>query len=407
MKKKVMIYIVAIICFLAGGFATTKTCQAASAQVTITADSKDITVGDSIFVYINIDSDTLFGDFEANLTYDEELLQYKEGESVINGGDGFLRVSDMGVLQGDNTRRYTMEFEAIKSGYCEISFEGRTPVYEFTNGNEMSVSSSELTLNIKAQPTASTNAKLKSLTISSYKLSPTFDPGITEYDVSVDSETEELVISALPEDEKATISINGNEKFQEGKNNIIISVIAESGDVIKYTIHVNKSGVDVVPTTPPDQTTPEETNAFEIVSIDGEEYIIVSGRFKLIEAGSEVQIPEGYQVSSITLAGTSVTAYVPEDNAGSDFILLYAMNEKEEANFYRFDKVENTLLRYNPDAQKIETDDGVSADKMIELEKQYNDNLTKAAIFIAILCVVSGVLAFVSIRFWLKLKRRR
>ena len=407
MKKKMIMYIVAMVCFLAGAFATTTTCQAASAEITITADSKEVTVGDSLFVYININSETLFGDFEAYLAYDKELLQFKEGESVISGGDGLLSVSDMGVLQGDNTRRYTMEFEALKSGYCEISFDGRTPIYEFTNGNEMSVSSSALTINIKPQPTASTNAILKSLKISSYEMSPKFDSGITEYDINVDSDTEELVISALPEDEKATISISGNEKFQEGKNNVIISVIAESGDGIKYTIHVNKAGIEVTPTTPPNSTPSGETKDVEIVSIDGEEYIVISGRFKLIEAGSEVQVPEDYQVSSITLAGNSVTAYVPKDNATSDFILLYAMNENDEASFYRFDRVENTLLRYQPDPQKIETDNGVDADKIIELEKQYNNNLTKAAIFIVILCAISGVLAFVSIRFWLKLKRRR
>ncbi|HCR39554.1 MAG TPA: hypothetical protein DIW41_01505, partial [Lachnospiraceae bacterium] len=61
---------------LAGIFFTTKPVQAASAEIEIAADTKEVTVGDDFFVYIRITSDTMFGDFEANLTYDDELIEY-------------------------------------------------------------------------------------------------------------------------------------------------------------------------------------------------------------------------------------------------------------------------------------------------------------------------------------------
>ncbi|NLP34053.1 MAG: hypothetical protein GX359_02540, partial [Clostridiales bacterium] len=114
-----------IVTLLASLFLTAKPVQAASAEVEISADTNQVTVGEDFFVYIRINSDTMFADFEANLTYDDNLLEYTDGASVITGSSGFLKISDFGLAEGSTNRKYTLKFHALKTGNVEISFTGQ------------------------------------------------------------------------------------------------------------------------------------------------------------------------------------------------------------------------------------------------------------------------------------------
>ena len=387
----------------AGSFLTEKPCLAASADVQMSADFAEVTVGDNIFVYINIDSDVMFGNFEANLTYDDSILDYMGASSVIKGNSGFLKISDMNVLDGDNSRKYTMKFEALQVGICDITFSGPVKVYDFDTGYEMSVSSSELTLKVKAPETASTNAKLKTLKISPALLSPAFDTSIYEYNVNVGYETEQLIITALPEDKKSTVSITGNDLLTEGENKVVVSVLAESGTVIEYTIKVFREYAPTEATISPGAT----QSTFEITTIGGEKYAVYSGKYKLVIPDSSVIIPEGYQSASLIIEGVKISAFVPNDNKASDFVLIYAMNESGEAGFYQYDKVQKTLQRYVP-GNLVSNENTASAQTdETALTKGYNANLRKAALVIALLSILCTLMIFISIRLLLKLKGRK
>ncbi|MDF2944589.1 MAG: hypothetical protein K0S01_3447, partial [Herbinix sp.] len=232
LKKQIGVF---ILLFIAGGFVTAKPCLAASAEIEIASEASSITVGDNVYVYITITSNTLFSDFEANLTYDDNILEYQGGASVITGSSGFLKISDMGITEGSNTRKYTLKFEALQVGTSEISFSGPAMVSDFALEREMSVSSNVLTLEVKPTVTASSNANLKSLKINPSILEPIFDKNVFNYNVNVGYETENLIIDALPEDNKASVSISGNDFLKEGENKVIVTVLAESGDIIEYT----------------------------------------------------------------------------------------------------------------------------------------------------------------------------
>lgn len=384
-------------------FMPAKPSMAASAEVTISADKEEVTVGDTVYVYISINSDTSFGDFEANLTYDDEILQYNGGASVIKGNSGFLKISDTNVSEGDTSRKYSLEFEALQVGICEIAFSGRAIVYDFDSDQEMSVSSNVLTLNIKAPETASTNARLKSLKTSPVNITPDFDPGIYEYSVEVSHDTEELVIIALPEDSKAKVSISGNESLKEGENKVVISVLAESGDVIEYNINVTR---EAAPEEAPsgDEVSPDETqDSFKIIEEEGIKYLVFSGKYKLKEPDSSVSIPEGYKESSLTISDITITAYLPSDNEASDFILIYAENEYGNSGFYRYDRIEKTLQRYVPDYKSLKNSgDGSLADVLGSSKDK--EHLTTAVVVIALLSAFCAILIFVTVRMFFKLK---
>lgn len=405
MKKRKMMELGLILFFIfAGSFLFSKTSQAASADVEISADKVDITVGDNIFVYLKINSGSSFGDFEANLTYDDNILEYAGGPSVVKGSSGFLKISDMNVLDGDKSRKYTLKFEASKVGICDIQFNGAVMVYDINTGYEMSVSSNKLTLNVKAPVTASTNAKLKTLVTSPVNISPAFTPDGHEYKANVDFNTKELIITALPEDSKATVSISGNDSLAEGDNKVVISVLAESGDVIEYTIHVFRDSKPANGATQEDVVSPVPTQStFEVITVNGEKYAIYSGRYQILEPDSSIAIPEGYKQVTLIISDIAFNAYVPVKDEDSDFLLIYAENEFGETGFYQYDRIEKTLQRYHTNNAAIDTPASTDASSQQD-NGEDNERLNKAVIVIAALSVLCGLLTVAAVGLLFKLR---
>ena len=88
------------------------------------------------------------------------------------------------------------------------------------------------------EPTKSKNNNLTSLSITGYELN--FDPNTTKYEITVNSDVTELETIFEVEDTKSTASVEGNKDLKYGSNNIIVTVISESGDAKQYEILVNR-----------------------------------------------------------------------------------------------------------------------------------------------------------------------
>ncbi len=389
--------------FLAGGLLISEVASAASAEVQLSSDSTQVTLGQEFFVYVNISSSTMFGDFEGSITYDDDILEYQGGGRKVKGSSGYLTISDMDNTEGKTKRKYTMKFKAAQVGICTISFSDRAIVYEL-EGAEMSVSSNVLTINVVAPETASTNAKLKDLKINPSTLEPEFSQDIYEYTTSVDYSTDQLVVVALPEDDKASVSISGNEALQEGENKIRITVLAESGDVIEYSIKAMKAAAPTISEAPAEENNIPETihNEFEVVRTDGDKFAIYSGQYKLLEPGDDVAIPTGYLKTKLIITGVTVTAFYPEGNMESDYLLIYAENESGDAGFYQYDRVERTLQRYVPQPKIIIGDESETNMEELIGSSEYRSNLKKAAVVIGVLSAFCALLIFISIRLFIK-----
>ena len=391
-----------LLLFLIGTSLFAKPAFAASAEVELSSDLSEVTVGEEFFVYVNVSSEVLFGDFEGSITYDDDVLQYQGGVSQIKGSSGYLTLSDRDNTDGDKKRKYTMKFEAAQVGICKLAFSDRAVVYEL-EGAEMSVSSNVLTINVVAPETASNNTKLKALKISPSQLIPEFSAEIYEYTTAVEYTTEQLVIVALPEDDKAKITITGNEALAEGENKIRISVLAESGDIIEYSINATKAAAPDISEAPEDISIPDTIHGnFEVVRIDSDKFAVYSGQYKLSEPGSDVVIPAGYLKTKLIISDISVTAYYPEGNMGSDFLLIYAENELGESGFYRYDKIERTLQRYVSATDVVVGNKTETSMENLISSQEYRSNLTKAAVVIALLCAFSTLLIILCIRLFIK-----
>lgn len=90
---------------------------------------------------------------------------------------------------------------------------------------------------VTASNEKSNNNNLKE--INSKLITLDFDKEKLEYEVEVDSSVKELDLVAIPEDEKAKVSIS-NQKLNENKTIITIKVTSEKGDLKAYKVTVNK-----------------------------------------------------------------------------------------------------------------------------------------------------------------------
>lgn len=73
------------------------------------------------------------------------------------------------------------------------------------------------------------NTNLEILAIENVLLNPPFDTNTTHYKVEIPYETMNLNILAIPEDEKATVQIEGKENLKRGNNLIRVTVTAQDG----------------------------------------------------------------------------------------------------------------------------------------------------------------------------------
>lgn len=387
-------------------FLNNKVAMASSAEIELSTDLSEVTVGDDVYVYLRITSDVMFDNFETNLTYDDDILEYREGASVITGSSGFLKISDFASSEESTNRKYTMMFRATTPGSTEISFPGRAMVYSYDTGDEMPVSSNVLNIEVKPTETASDNASLKNLKISPTELTPEFKNDVYEYGTSVGTETNQLVINAVPEDSKAVVSISGNDLLKEGENKVIIKVKAETGSVKEYTINVYREFAADDENQEPTIAPGKSQSVFELVKISGEVYAIYNGKYKILDLASDVNIPSGYIKTKAIISDVSIDAYYPENDMENEFFLIYAENALGEKGFYSYDRIEKTLQRFVED-KNAPGNIVVPEDDEIMSSKKYKENLTKAAVVIAVLAVICAVLIVAFIRIYLKNNSRK
>lgn len=172
---------------------------------------------------------------------------YVNQETVNVRGTWSASGGQYGTLKkGDSVTRTGVSSETI-NGYVwsRITYNGKTAyvISSALTTTKVEVPKDE---EEKEEEEKSTNKLLKELIVEDYELTPEFNPQTTKYSLTLNETDEMLDITATPEDEKATVSITGNESFKVGNNIVKITVTAEDGTARIYTITVSKNNEDGV-----------------------------------------------------------------------------------------------------------------------------------------------------------------
>lgn len=208
-----------------------------SLDVMLEVASDDIVSGDTFKVnYVLEITDNSVNTIAGQFKYDEEVLELVDVSSELgwigsakNGK--FLYINDEGLTDEGRYVLLTATFKALKSGTSEVSVENP----EFYNNNVQYILDNDIKTNVLVN--ASSDNTLSSLTVAGNAIS--LVDGVMDYQVTVENETVSSVVEAITNNERASVSsIVAPEELTVGENKITITVVAENGDELIYTVTV-------------------------------------------------------------------------------------------------------------------------------------------------------------------------
>lgn len=245
----------------------------------------------------------------------------------------------------------------------------------------------------------SSNNALSSLTVSAGTLTPAFDPAITEYTLSLPSQSDRLTITANPSDSRATVQGDGDISLQDGETSLSVVVTAEDGSAKAYTITIQvaqaptlfldyngqRLGVvkDVSQVTPPAGFAPAEPITYSgdtlpiWTDVSGKRTLVYlmdektsAQGFYLFSQATGVQSPylpilcgsvtyiytdipkelssvPGLTPATVKAFGQTLNGWTYNDASLKDFCVLYLMDDAGSYGYYTYDSRAETLQRFS------------------------------------------------------------
>ena len=227
--KKILTFLcIFLMCIMLGRVENVKADENAS----ISISSASGNVGDIITITVTISASDGIDGATIPVSYDNSIIRPTSG-----GNSGVVTFSLLDMTYS-SSGQVSMDFEIIGAGTTTLSVTGDARIS--VNGYRAEVqgkSSGRVTGN--APSSASSDNTLKSLQISPGTLSPAFSAGTTTYTATVGKDVDELVVSAVANDDKAKVSVSGR-RMDPGRNTTRITVTAENGETRTYIIYTTK-----------------------------------------------------------------------------------------------------------------------------------------------------------------------
>lgn len=254
MKNLKAVFVFSFIIFFGSIFSSVD-----AASATISASSTNVTAGDSVSIYVNVNA----------AAWNVHVNGTGVSDSIVGYNDDGVNqnVSKTYALNTTNPGTYTISISGDVtdetsannpvSGTVTVVVNQKTQIdsgndnnnQNNNNGNNNSNNNQNNNTNVE-KDTRSKNANLSSLNIEGVELSPEFNADTTTYNATVKFDVSEINVSAIPQDNKSTTVVSGNMDLVEGDNNVTITVTAENGTKKVYTIIVKK------------EKNPDDLNAF-------------------------------------------------------------------------------------------------------------------------------------------------
>lgn len=183
---------------------------------------------------------------EDNRSSDNSLSSLKIGNTQVvlsekNEYDVFvdskLKSVELKATLKDNKSKFVSGY-GERIGNNSITLNGETTKVEVKVSAENESIRTYLINIIKKDYKDPTNT-LKSLKID--KIPFTFKTNIYEYNLTVENDISEIKIDLVKTSDKSSVEYLENVKLKEGVNNLVIKVIAESGDVKEYKINITRN----------------------------------------------------------------------------------------------------------------------------------------------------------------------
>jgi len=411
--------LLAVLAFAAAAAVIMPSQQAQAASVSaafeVISPTTDIRVEDMVKLELVLSADVEIGAVEAYISYDSDVFEYMMGPDCILGGEGVLRISDPGTSTYSTKRNYLLYFQAISMGDSKFSIRNNPEIYDANDGDAMSVSSQPLTLSVLAGTKASSDATLADLKVGSAVLSPSFDPQIKDYNVHVENSFDKLAVSAVANDQLASVKIEGADDLKVGSNRITVVVTAPDGTENKYVIYCVRDEAEAGEKTEepaeekakePETKVKEEPagheQAFYVTEQGSRIMLIADTEYEIMQTDEGVSVPKNFYRTSILVSGYTVTAFSPVPEGTPDYLLLILRKEGGEPGLYVYDRIEKTLQRYgltdSADRLNAAESDKDDVDGELPDPEAYEKTISTLTTVIAVLSGVCMLLLIIVIR---------
>lgn len=302
-----------------------------------------VTVGNNVTINVRVSGNASAATIM--LVYDQRYLQYVSGSGVTQGGGGTVQLDHDYASGGAGSMSFSMTFKALKTGTTTVNCLSNGYDMKYcdivdVNGEPMDVTMGQSTVTINAQPTASSNNNLGSLSISPGTLSPGFSAGTTSYKAWVSNSTTSVAVSATAADGKARVAVWGNTGLDVGNNTVTVQVTAENGSKKTYTITVNRAAGSTGGNTggsapaPDDTPSPSPTATPEpqvTVTLPDDTQLPVSNQLP-----EGVSVPAGFEPSQLEVDGLSIPTAVHKE--GNLTAVYLTGDEEHPAGFYFYNE---------------------------------------------------------------------
>ena len=393
MKKNVLFLVITLMTILI----YIKPVYAETASFNVSVDNDNIVTEDVVEVTIDVEAENSIKQVKGVVVYNSDMLEFKGADSDLNlEKDGIINIEDKSK-SGGRLRNYVIKFVALKPGISKISFKSVPEVID-TDDNKLTSSYTPDYVEVGGVEVKDSDATLKELNISPGSLNKEFKKNVKSYKATIPYYSKKLVIDAVTNSKKASVTVSGNKEFKVGSNKVKINVTAEDGTEYSYTITVKRMSEE-------EQLKDAMEKHRELrkdngtIYTDGKTIYIVNDNdyeiLNIIET-DEMRIPVGYKKTNISLYGNKIEACVLEEDPKNDIFLIYAKNTVSgDEGYYQYDKVEKTLQRYMGSTVAI----GSEKTKQTFANNEYNDKLRILGIVIGVL----AVLLILSIGFAIKM----
>ncbi len=303
-------------------------------STTLYFSSNEVKTGNSVTVSVKVSADDEMNALKFNLSFDNAILKYEGTEGTLNGN-----VISFEAKPSSKTASYNFTFTAITGGKSRIQVSNC--VYSNTSVIDDSAKSFEGASAIMkvSGESVSSNAKLKSLSVDGYTISPSFSSDKTSYNIEVPNDVTNVKVSAKAQDNAAKCEIKGGSNLAVGNNDVIITVTAPDKTKKTYKIKVKRleKTADSSETTDSDENLPQSFDTLE-TNIDNVPYLILTTLPKDI-------LFDGFTAQKTQINGYELEAAFDENKNFRIFYLKALDSEALIPFFYdentdRFEKVE-------------------------------------------------------------------
>lgn len=314
----------------------------AAGSMTASASASSVTVGQPVTVTLNYSGGGApIGSLDVRVSYDAKVLQYVScSGATANGGSGVVLLSWYCIdVNAPASVRFTLTFKALAAGNSAVTVSTEEFIDD-NSGASLGAPGKSLTVAVN-DPTASSNANLKSLKPSSGTLTPKFSANTTNYTITVPYTTTSLYLSAVTADKDAKVSGGGSITLAVGKNTHVVTVTAPSGYPKKYTVVITRAA---------DQSTSDNSSGTTTTTVppagDPLEVTVEGETMRVSDTQPEAALPAGYSWESVDFGGTTVTAAKHGTN-GTTLLWLTPAAGGDGA-FYLYDAASGQFAAFHP-----------------------------------------------------------